>query len=198
MQLSIIKKKETEQDPASEKMSDSAVLPSISTGTTQSNSVNTAPTAGLSIAHLPVSLAQSISSLAGLAGKSLQTDNDNDGVIRGNSPVTSNTVSLMQAAAASQAALQQQQQSQQQGTTVVNQTDYFRNCNVPNLINKWRRRHTWLFLREGKMFCQVSAPFVYYNIERIPQSAVLPCQNYQGRDRFNLKVTNLAWFRPSI
>ena len=40
-----------------------------------------------------------------------------------------------------------------------NQTDYFRNCNVPNLINKWRRRHTWLFLKEGKMFCQV----IYYN-----------------------------------
>ena len=36
-----------------------------------------------------------------------------------------------------------------------NQTDYFRNCNVPNLINKWRRRHTWIFLKEGKMFCQV-------------------------------------------
>jgi hypothetical protein len=40
-----------------------------------------------------------------------------------------------------------------------NQTDYFRNCNVPNLINKWRRRHTWLFLKEGKMFCQVGGPY---------------------------------------
>ena len=43
-----------------------------------------------------------------------------------------------------------------------NQTDYFRNCNVPNLINKWRRRHTWLFLKEGKMFCQVWRLFLFY------------------------------------
>lgn len=163
MQLSINKKKETQRATNSEKMSDSAVLPSISTGTTQSTSVNTATTAGLSIAHLPVSLAQSITSLAGLAGKpqlTVDTVNDNDATNRGNSPVTANTnttVSLMQAAAASQALQQQQSAQQQQSTTVVNQTDYFRNCNVPNLINKWRRRHTWLFLREGKMFCQVRA-----------------------------------------
>ena len=153
MQLSITKKKGTERVTNSEKMSDSAVLPSISTGTTSTSATsNTTTTAGLSIAHLPVSLAQSITSLAGLTGKTLApTENENEN--RGNSPVSnSNTVSLIQAAAASQVALQQ---SQQQSTT-VNQTDYFRNCNVPNLINKWRRRHTWLFLREGKMFCQVN------------------------------------------
>ena len=154
MQLSINKKKGTERVINSEKMSDSAVLPSISTGTTstQSATSNTTTTTGLSIAHLPVSLAQSITSLAGLTGKTLVTENESEN--RGNSPVSnSNTVSLIQAAAASQVALQQQNHQQ---STTVNQTDYFRNCNVPNLINKWRRRHTWLFLREGKMFCQVT------------------------------------------
>lgn len=140
-----------------QKMSDSAVLPSISTGTTstQSATSNTTTTTGLSIAHLPVSLAQSITSLAGLTGKTLVTENESEN--RGNSPVSnSNTVSLIQAAAASQVALQQQNHQQ---STTVNQTDYFRNCNVPNLINKWRRRHTWLFLREGKMFCQACIDF---------------------------------------
>jgi hypothetical protein len=43
-----------------------------------------------------------------------------------------------------------------QMSVVAQQNDYFRNCNVPNLINKWRRRHGWLFLKEGKMFCQVN------------------------------------------
>ncbi|CBY21313.1 unnamed protein product [Oikopleura dioica] len=46
-----------------------------------------------------------------------------------------------------------------QMSAVAQQNDYFRNCNVPNLINKWRRRHGWLFLKEGKMFCQACIDF---------------------------------------
>ena len=153
MQLSI--KKETERVSNSEKMSDSAVLPSISSAAPPTvTPSSTASTPSLQI--FPQTTAASLAqvSLAGL--RTLQADSINgseNSSAGGNSPIANtNTVSLMQAAAASQAVALQQQQP-------TNQTDYFRNCNVPNLINKWRRRHTWLFLREGKMFCQVNLSF---------------------------------------
>lgn len=40
-------------------------------------------------------------------------------------------------------------------SAVAQQNDYYRNCNVPNMVNKWRKRHPWLYLNDGKMFCQV-------------------------------------------
>lgn len=185
MQLTGIKKG-TDLGFNLEKMSDSAVLPSISPGSVGSNptnplhinfpsmtsqngqaSVTLAPNSLSSLGIKPISNSSINTSLnsshSGVSGSGTPepTSGSNGGSVKsetgsngGPSPIpasVSNAISLIQA-----------QQNAQNGALSgppavmgTNQTDYFRNCNVPNLINKWRRRHTWLFLKEGKMFCQV-------------------------------------------
>ena len=194
MQLTGIKKG-TDLGFNLEKMSDSAVLPSISPGSVGSNptnplhinfpsmtsqngqaSVTLAPNALSSLGIKPISNSSINTSLnsshSGGSGTPEPTSGSNGGSVKsetgsngGPSPIpasVSNAISLIQA---------QQNAQNQNGVPNIgppavmgtNQTDYFRNCNVPNLINKWRRRHTWLFLKEGKMFCQViTQPITFY------------------------------------
>ena len=149
-----------------EKMSDSAVLPSITTNGAGQNQTSN-----------PLHILPALAQAAAANGNSLLSTANTQALLQAaqaqsakeNGIPTSKPQAVVQATGdnssnGSPAATSHPQihtnavamiQNQTGNGMGANQTDYFRNCNVPNLINKWRRRHTWLFLKEGKMFCQV-------------------------------------------